>query len=139
LRQSVRDRLRSAIQRGRFWEELLDGPAADLAITGHMEGAAAAADGLLERIDRYPSSGGEEHVLHIGSADPDLLTVRAARLIRMAGVVVHDPAIDGAVLDLARRDALKIAVQHNGGRWDRRLNQDCAGRGLMIVRLRASA
>jgi hypothetical protein len=67
-------------------------------MAGHMEGAAAVAHGLLERIDRHPSSGGEEHVLHIGTADPDLLTVRAARLIRMADVVVHDPAIDGVVL-----------------------------------------
>lgn len=137
MRHRVRDRLQSAIQRGRFWEDLFDGPAADLAMAGHMEGAAAAAHGQLERSHRSPLNGGEEHVLHIASADPDLLTVRAARLIRIADVIVHDPAIEGAVLDLARRDALKIAL-HIGGLSDPRLDRDWAGSGRMIVRLRAN-
>lgn len=132
VRQSVRERLHSALQRGRFWEELFDGPAADLAMAGHMEGAAAVAQGLLEQSIRHPLNGREEHVLHVGSADPDLLTVRAARLIRMADVIVHDPAIECAILDLARRDALKIETPFDAG-----LDQDWAGR--MIVHLRASA
>lgn len=137
MRHKVRDRLQSAIQRGRFWEDLFDGPAADLAMAGHMDGAVAIAHGLLEQSARLPSNGGDVHVLHIGSGDPDLLTVRAARLIRMADVIIHESAIEHAILDLARRDALKIEVQ-TAGPSDRRLDQDWAGSGRMIVHLRAN-
>ncbi len=139
FRHMVRDRLPSAIQRGRFWEDLFDGPAADLAMAGHMEGAVAAAHGLLERSARWTRDGGdvEVHVLQVGSDNPDLLTVRAARLIRMADVVVHEPAVAGAILELARRDALKVAARA-GGPPDTRLDQAWAGSGRMIVHLQAS-
>ena len=47
-------------------------------------------------------------MLDIGSEDPDLLTIRAARIIRSADVILHDPSIAKPILELARRDAAKI-------------------------------
>lgn len=45
-----------------------------------------------------------------GPGDADLLTVRAARLIEAAQVIVHDGLVDPAVLDLAHPQAQLISV-----------------------------
>lgn len=45
-----------------------------------------------------------------GPGDPELLTVRAARLIAEADVIVHDRLADQAILDLARSDVEFIDV-----------------------------
>lgn len=45
-----------------------------------------------------------------GPGDPDLLTVRAARLIAEADVIVHDGLVGDGVLALARADARRISV-----------------------------
>ncbi len=45
-----------------------------------------------------------------GPGDPDLLTVKAARLIGQADVIVHDGLVGEGILDLARGDARLISV-----------------------------
>ncbi|MEL7199027.1 MAG: uroporphyrinogen-III C-methyltransferase [Pseudomonadota bacterium] len=45
-----------------------------------------------------------------GPGDPDLLTLRAARLIESARVVVHDGLVSADILSMARPDARLISV-----------------------------
>jgi len=45
-----------------------------------------------------------------GPGDPDLLTLRAARLIGSAELIVHDGLVDRAILALARPDARLVSV-----------------------------
>lgn len=45
-----------------------------------------------------------------GPGDPDLLTLRAARLIERAETIVHDGLVSDAILAMARRDARLVSV-----------------------------
>jgi uroporphyrin-III C-methyltransferase len=56
------------------------------------------------------------HLVGAGPGDPDLLTVRGARLIAAADVIVHDHLAGSAVLALARSDADIIDVGKRPGR-----------------------
>lgn len=53
---------------------------------------------------------GTIHLVGAGPGDPDLLTLRAARLIERAEVIVHDGLVDKSILALARTDAELISV-----------------------------
>lgn len=50
-----------------------------------------------------------------GPGDPDLLTVKALRLLREADVVVYDRLVDGAVLDLIPAGVTRIAAGKASG------------------------
>ena len=50
------------------------------------------------------------YLVGAGPGDPDLLTVRAAQLIREAQVVLYDRLVDEAILDLIPEGAQKIYV-----------------------------
>lgn len=53
---------------------------------------------------------GKVYLVGAGPGDPDLLTVKAARLIGAAEVIVHDGLVDDAILALASPNARLISV-----------------------------
>lgn len=109
FRAAVAERLTSASQRAHFWERLFDGPAGELVAAGRRDDAAAVAEALIEEA-RCESGAARLHVLHVASSDPELLTIRAARLIRMADVIFHAPGIGAGIIALGRRDATRLAL-----------------------------
>ncbi|MEN9683322.1 MAG: uroporphyrinogen-III C-methyltransferase [Pseudomonadota bacterium] len=63
-----------------------------------------------------PAKSAKVWLVGAGPGDPDLLTLRAARLIMRAGLIVHDGLVDPAILALARRDAKLVSVAKSRSR-----------------------
>ncbi|NCY17515.1 MAG: uroporphyrinogen-III C-methyltransferase, partial [Actinobacteria bacterium] len=81
------------------------------------------------------------HLVGAGPGDPELLTVRAARLIAAADVIVHDHLADPSILTLARPDAELIDVGKRPGRPTPQetinaLLVHLGSQGLEVVRLK---
>jgi len=70
------------------------------------EASADAVDGWLAGANDAAPAGTDEIVLR--SADPEDLTLREARLLGSADVVVYEPGVPATVLDRARADAVRV-------------------------------
>ena len=111
-RATVRARVPLASARKRFWDRLFDGPATDLTIAGRHAEAELALVGALDSVGPTP---GAVYLVGAGPGDPDLLTLRAHRLLQSADVIVYDRLVSDGVLDLARRDAETVYVGKEAG------------------------
>ncbi|MCC6209585.1 MAG: uroporphyrinogen-III C-methyltransferase [Burkholderiales bacterium] len=106
FRARVKERFDPAGRR-RFWERVLQGPIAELALSGREAEAGNALQDALED-GRLARSGGDVALVGAGPGDPDLLTFRAQRLLQQADVVVYDRLVSKPILDLVRQDAERI-------------------------------
>ena len=96
----------------------------------------------MEQVQHGDARPGRLWLVGAGPGDPDLLTLKAARLIGAADVLVHDGLVGAGILDLARPDARMISVKKKRDRHSMpqqeinallvRLVQD----GLTVVRLK---
>jgi uroporphyrin-III C-methyltransferase/precorrin-2 dehydrogenase/sirohydrochlorin ferrochelatase len=106
LRDTVKAALPDFSARRKFWERTLTGRAAELAYAGDLAGAEAAMRAELSA----PSEAGVVHIVGAGPGDPELLTLKALRLIQGADVVYFDRLVSDGILSLIRRDADRISV-----------------------------
>lgn len=91
---------------------------------------------------RGPMNTGRVFLVGAGPGDPDLLTVKAARIISSAQIIVHDGLVDDAILALAPDDCRMISVAKKRARHTMQqcdINQlliDEAQKGHDVVRLK---
>ena len=110
FRASVRAVIPDPVQRHRFWARVFDGAVAEDVLAGRE---AAARERMLGLVNRPGAAGAPEGVVHIvgaGPGDPDLLTLKALRLMERAEVVVYDRLVAPEILNYLRRDAERIYV-----------------------------
>jgi uroporphyrinogen III methyltransferase/synthase len=62
-----------------------------------------------------PSQYGRVFLIGAGPGAPDLLTIRALRLIREADVLIHDHLVSAEILNLAPSSARRVYVGKQGG------------------------
>lgn len=130
-RERVKAQLSTVVARRRFWEDVLDGPVAELVHSGRDADAAIALEAALVGAGEGDARGGI-FVVAPSSDDPDRLTFRMLRFMQRAEVIVHAPGIADALLDLCRRDAHRSQVSsEDPGVIAQRL-VDLAGKGQRV-------
>ncbi|MFP6801937.1 MAG: siroheme synthase CysG [Pseudomonadales bacterium] len=141
FRNAVKLRFQTSDERRRFWEETLESPVFELALAGNLRGAKTL---LEQRIAGATSvvESGEVYLLGAGPGDPDLLTLRAARLLHKADIVFYDGLVGQPILDLCRREAEMVYVGKSASHHSvpqAQLTQaliDAALSGKKVVRLK---
>lgn len=140
-RERVKARFSDGDSRRKFWEKILQGPAAELA----MNGQSVAADEIITRelaADQAQLTQGEVYLVGGGPGDPELLTLRALRLMQQADVVLYDRLVSEGVMELVRRDAERIYVGKRRSEHtmeQENINQllvDLAKQGKRVLRLK---
>ncbi len=110
FREQVRRTLVVPRARRRFWDRVFEGPVGELALAGDEIGARRELIRLLDGVRNETTSTGMVHLVGAGPGDPDLLTLKAHRLLQRADVVVYDRLVSDEVLSMARRDAERVYV-----------------------------
>ncbi len=112
FRSRVKDSVPGFDRRLRFWEQVFEGPVATRMLAGQEPAAEAALEETLAQAaeDAQTPLGGEVYLVGAGPGDPDLLTLRALRLMQRTDVVLYDRLVTPGILDLVRKDAERIYV-----------------------------
>lgn len=108
-RDKVKAKFSHINRRREFWEDVLEGPVAELALSGQMGQAKKVLQEMLD-APAEDKQVGEVYLVGAGPGDPDLLTFKALRLMQKADVVLYDRLVSEPILDMCRRDAKRIYV-----------------------------
>jgi uroporphyrin-III C-methyltransferase/precorrin-2 dehydrogenase/sirohydrochlorin ferrochelatase len=128
LRPRVAQRVAPSGRRA-FWAWFWSGPVERLWRADDRRGAQAAVEAALS--EGLPPTGDAVAVIAAPAA-PDLMTLRAVQRLQEADLVLHDAAVDPRVLELARRDAERVALAPADGP---RAAAEAARDGGRVVRL----
>lgn len=140
FRPRLVQRLRTVPERRRFWEGMLDGPIGAAFLAGKVEEAESALGAAIDAAEGDRK--GIVFLVGAGPGDPELLTLKALRVLQDADIIFYDDLVTPEVLDLARRDAERVFVGKRAG--EPGISQDeinlqiaeAALQGLRVVRLK---
>jgi siroheme synthase-like protein len=107
MRDELREKLPDLDERRAFLREALAGPAADAALADDMVGARRRLEAALEAWDAQTARAGRLWIIEDTGAT-DLISLRAARALAQADVLIADPDATPATLALARREARRL-------------------------------
>lgn len=117
-RQVIKDRVKDPEGRRYFWENLLNsGTFLNRVSKDQIEEACHYLEeqmAITSQEDYQPV--GEVYLIGAGPGDPELMTLKAHRLLQEADVVVYDRLVSEEILDMARREAERIYVGKRS-RW----------------------
>ena len=140
-RDRIKARFSDGDSRRKFWDKILQGPAAELMMNGQESSANEFIANELA-ADQADLTQGEVYLVGGGPGDPELLTLRALRLMQQADVVLYDRLVSDGVMELVRRDAERIYVgkrRSEHAMEQENINQllvDLAKQGKRVLRLK---
>ncbi len=106
-RAAVKAKISNPDERRVFWEDLYASPLKEQVFHDNL----VEADRLIEQaLLKWKTPKGEVYLVGAGPGDPELLTLKALRLMQQADVVIYDRLVSPAIMELCRRDATKIYV-----------------------------
>ena len=106
-RSAVKAKISNPDERRIFWEDLYASPLKEQVFNDNL----AEADRLIEQaLNEWQQPKGEVYLVGAGPGDPELLTLKALRLMQQADVVIYDRLVSQPIMDLCRRDAEKVYV-----------------------------
>ncbi len=142
-RALVKERVGTERLRRRIWEGFFEQVLADTLHAADDRRLQELLNVTIRSVERGDgAASGAVYLVGAGPGSPDLLTVRALRLMQQADVIIYDHLVSPEVLDRARREAEWIAVEEPQGchaRSQDELNAIMAQRahaGQIVVRLK---
>ena len=135
LRDTVKARLPMGAARRDLWRRF-----ADAALASRQAPSADELTGLFG--EAAPSQVGSVVLVGAGPGDPELLTLKALRALQSADVIMYDRLVGRDILELGRREALRVLVGKTGGGKSCRqsdINERMVGyalEGKRVVRLK---
>ncbi|UNT65100.1 siroheme synthase CysG [Acinetobacter towneri] len=106
-RAAVKQKIVNPDERRIFWEELYASPLKEQVFNDNLE---AANQSIQQALAEWQTPKGEVYLVGAGPGDPELLTLKALRLMQQADVVIYDRLVSAPILELCRRDAEKVYV-----------------------------
>lgn len=106
-RAAVKAKIQNPDERRIFWENLYASPLKEQVFNDKLQEA----NRLIEQaLQEWTTPKGEVYLVGAGPGDPELLTLKALRLMQQADVVIYDRLVSDPIMELCRRDAEKIYV-----------------------------
>ncbi|WP_269914170.1 siroheme synthase CysG [Acinetobacter sp. HY1485] len=106
-RKQVKAHIPNPEQRRIFWEDLYASSLKEQVFNDNLD----AANLLIEQaLQTWQTPKGEVYLVGAGPGDPELLTLKALRLMQQADVVIYDRLVSEPILNLCRRDAERVYV-----------------------------
>lgn len=142
-RKAVHARLPEMPLKRRFWEKVVDGEIGARVLAGDVAGATVMLDDIADPVAFVGEAAvGTVALVGAGPGDPDLLTVKALRVLQDADLILHDDLVSPQILDRARREAVRVPVGRRRGQPGvgqeeiHRLMIEAAREGKRVVRLK---
>jgi uroporphyrin-III C-methyltransferase/precorrin-2 dehydrogenase/sirohydrochlorin ferrochelatase len=101
LRRNIRTRFDDSKKRQQLWRRLMSSAMPNLVLAGKEDQAEDICNNILAGNDHC----GEVFLVGAGPGDPELLTLKAVRLIQQADVVFYDRLVSSAILEYCNSKA----------------------------------
>ena len=108
LRGRVAEAVPAGNRRRSFWKRFFFGDVRDAFVAGESANYGSLVETLLH--DEAAPIKGRVSFVSAGAGDPELLTLKAQRKLQEADVIVHDRFVAAGIMEMARRDAVRIPL-----------------------------
>lgn len=110
IRQKIGEAIVDPVLRRRTWETLLQGLWRQFVLDGDPSGADRELTRQLDAARNEATPVGSVALIGCGPGEPDLITLKAQQYLQSADVLVVDRLVNPAIMEYARRDAIRIYV-----------------------------